>query len=53
MKSRHWAEMGVEVKTNFVVGRTRKIKDLIDKDGFDAVFIGTGAGLPKFMNIPR
>jgi len=44
--------MGVEVKTNFVVGRTRKIKDLMDKDGFDAVFIGTGAGLPKFMNIP-
>ncbi len=45
-------EMGVEVKPNFVVGRTRKIKDLIGKDGFDAVFIGTGAGLPKFMNIP-
>ncbi len=44
--------MGVEVKTNFVVGRTRKIRDLIAKDGFDAVFIGTGAGLPKFMDIP-
>ena len=43
--------MGVEVKTNFVVGRTRHLKDLMDKDGFDAVFIGTGAGLPKFMNI--
>lgn len=45
-------EMGVEVKTNFVVGRTRKIKDLLDKDGFDAVFIGSGAGLPRFMDIP-
>jgi glutamate synthase (NADPH/NADH) small chain len=44
--------MGVELVTNFVVGRTRKLKDLIDKDGFDAIFIGSGAGLPKFLNIP-
>ena len=43
--------MGVEIKTNFVIGRTRKLKDLIDKDGYSAVFVGTGAGLPKFMNI--
>jgi glutamate synthase (NADPH/NADH) small chain len=43
--------MGVELKTNFVIGRTRKLKALIEEDGFDAVFIGTGAGLPKFMNI--
>ena len=43
--------MGVEIKRNFVVGRTRKVLDLIEKDGFDAVFIGTGAGLPRFMNI--
>ncbi|MDO9541349.1 MAG: NADPH-dependent glutamate synthase [Kiritimatiellia bacterium] len=43
--------MGVEIKTNFVVGRTRHLIDLMKKDGFDAVFIGTGAGLPKFMNI--
>jgi glutamate synthase (NADPH) small chain len=43
--------MGVKVVTDFVVGRTRKLTDLIDKDGFDAVFVGTGAGLPKFMNI--
>jgi len=43
--------MGVKVETNFVVGRTRKLKDLLAKDGFDAVFIGSGAGLPKFMNI--
>ena len=44
-------DMGVEIRTNFVVGRTRTLRDLIDKDGFDAVFIGSGAGLPKFMNI--
>lgn len=43
--------MGVEIRTNFVVGKTRKLADLIRKDGYDAVFIGTGAGLPKFMNI--
>ena len=43
--------MGVEIMTSFVVGRTRKLSDLLDKDGYDAVFIGTGAGLPKFMNI--
>ena len=43
--------MGVELKTNFVIGRTRKLKALMEKDGFDAVFIGTGAGLPKFMDI--
>ncbi|MEE8440729.1 MAG: NADPH-dependent glutamate synthase [Spirochaetia bacterium] len=44
-------EMGVEIRTNFLVGRTRKLKDLIEKDGYDAVFIGTGAGLPRFMHI--
>jgi glutamate synthase (NADPH/NADH) small chain len=43
--------MGVRLETNFVIGRTRKLKALIEEDGFDAVFIGTGAGLPKFMNI--
>lgn len=44
-------KMGVEIKTNFIVGRTRKLLDLIEKDGFDAIFIGSGAGLPRFMNI--
>ncbi len=44
--------MGVKILTNFVVGRTRTLNDLLDKDGYDAAFIGTGAGLPKFMNIP-
>jgi len=43
--------MGVKVETNFVVGRTRRLTDLMDKDLFDAVFVGTGAGLPMFMNI--
>jgi len=43
--------MGVEIKTDFVIGRTRRLTDLLEQDGFDALFIGTGAGLPKFMNI--
>lgn len=43
--------MGVEIKTDFVIGRTRRLTDLLVKDGYDALFIGTGAGLPKFMNI--
>jgi glutamate synthase (NADPH) small chain len=43
--------MGVEIRPNFVIGRTRKLMDLMHKDGFDAVFVGSGAGLPKFMNI--
>lgn len=45
-------EMGVKLHTNFVVGRTRRLMDLMDKDGYDALFVGTGAGLPKFMDIP-
>lgn len=44
--------MGVRMEPNFVVGRTRTISDLIEKDGYDAIFVGTGAGLPKFMEIP-
>lgn len=44
--------MGVKFHMNFLVGRTRTIEALMKKDGFDAVFIGSGAGLPKFMNIP-
>ncbi|MBN2738459.1 MAG: NADPH-dependent glutamate synthase [Spirochaetales bacterium] len=45
------SQMGCEIRRNFLVGRTRKLEDLLQKDGYDAVFIGTGAGLPKFMNI--
>ncbi len=44
--------MGVTLETNYVIGRTRKLRDLLEQDGFDAVFVGTGAGLPKFMGIP-
>jgi len=44
-------DMGVEIRRNYLVGKTRKISDLMEKDGFDAVFVGSGAGLPKFMNI--
>lgn len=44
-------DMGVELRTNFLIGRSRKLKDLIDQDGFDAVFVGSGAGLPRFMDI--
>jgi len=43
-------KMGVEIKTNVVVGKTILIDELLD-DGYEAVFIGSGAGLPKFMGI--
>ncbi|MDA3850415.1 MAG: NADPH-dependent glutamate synthase [Spirochaetaceae bacterium] len=45
-------EMGVLFHQNFLIGRTRTIEDLLKKDKFDALFIGSGAGLPRFMNIP-
>lgn len=44
-------KMGVRIVTNFIVGRTRTIEQLMKEDGFDAVYIGVGAGLPSFMNI--
>ena len=44
-------KLGVKIETNYCVGRTRKLSDLMTQDGFDAVFVGTGAGLPKFMDI--
>ena len=44
--------MGVEFETDVVVGRTITIDELMEEEGFDAVYIGTGAGLPQFMNIP-
>lgn len=46
------ADMGVEIKRNYLIGKTRTLDDLKNKDGFDAIFIGAGAGLPNFMNIP-
>ncbi|GHV90082.1 oxidoreductase [Spirochaetia bacterium] len=45
-------KMGVRLETNFLAGRTRTIKEFLDEDHFDAVFIGVGAGLPKFLGIP-
>ncbi len=44
--------LGVKIETNVVVGKSVKIDELIEDEGFDAVFIGSGAGLPKFMGIP-
>ena len=44
--------LGVRIETNVVVGRTVTIDDLFEKEGFKAVFIGSGAGLPRFMGIP-
>ena len=43
--------LGVEIVTNAVIGKTETVDELLE-DGFDAVFIGSGAGLPRFMNIP-
>lgn len=43
--------LGVEIRTNFVIGRTATVDELLDS-GFDAVFVGTGAGLPRFLGIP-
>lgn len=44
--------LGVEIVCNTVVGRSITIDQLMNEEGFDAVFIGSGAGLPKFMGIP-
>lgn len=44
-------DLGVKIQTNIVIGRTKSIDDLLEKDKFDAIFIGSGAGLPKFMKI--
>ena len=44
-------KMGVKIVTNFIVGRIRTIEQLMKEDDFDAVYIGVGAGLPRFMSI--
>lgn len=44
--------MGVQIRTNFLVGRTRTLHQLLNEDGYDAIFVGTSAGLPRFMKIP-
>ncbi len=45
-------KLGVEIITNFVIGRTATVDELMDEFGFDAVFLGTGAGTPTFLGIP-
>ena len=44
--------LGVKIETDVVIGKTMTIDQLMDEEGFKAVFIGSGAGLPKFMGIP-
>jgi len=44
--------LGVKIETNVVIGKSATIDQLFSEEGFDAVFIGSGAGLPKFMGIP-
>ena len=44
--------LGVDIETNVVIGKSVKIDELMEKEGFEAVFIGSGAGLPRFMGIP-
>lgn len=45
-------DLGVDVQTNVVIGKTISIDELMQEQGYEAVFIGSGAGLPRFMNIP-
>jgi glutamate synthase (NADPH) small chain len=45
-------KLGVTIETNVIVGKTITIDELLNEEGFDAVFVGSGAGLPKFMGIP-
>ena len=45
-------KQGVKIELNKVIGATRTIEELMEKDGFDAAFIGVGAGLPMFLKIP-
>lgn len=45
-------ELGVEIKVNSVAGKLNTVDELMNEEGYDAVFIGTGAGLPYFLDIP-
>ena len=45
-------KLGVKIETNVVIGKATTVEELMKEEGFDAVFIGSGAGLPKFMGIP-
>jgi len=44
--------LGVKIETNVIAGRTVTVDSLMEDEGFEAVFVGSGAGLPRFMNIP-
>ncbi|MDD6192566.1 MAG: NADPH-dependent glutamate synthase [Lachnospiraceae bacterium] len=44
--------LGVKIETNVIIGRSVTIDELMEKEGFEAVFIGSGAGLPRFMGLP-
>jgi len=45
-------KMGVKFETNVIIGKTVTVDELFEEEGFDAVFVATGAGLPKFMGVP-
>ncbi len=45
-------KMGVTIEKNFIVGKTATVDELMQEEGYDAIFVGSGAGLPSFMNIP-
>ena len=44
--------LGVKIETNVIIGKSVTMDELLDEEGFEAVFIGSGAGLPMFMGIP-
>ena len=45
-------QMGVEIKVNYVIGKIKSLDELLSDEGFDAVFVSTGSGLPYFLGIP-
>jgi glutamate synthase (NADPH/NADH) small chain len=45
-------KLGVEIRTDTVIGQLYTLQELLDDEGYDAIFLGTGAGLPSFMRIP-
>ena len=51
-KSRKLKNLALRFETNVVIGKSTTIDQLIEEEGFEAVFIGSGAGLPMFMGIP-
>ena len=45
--------LGVKIETNVIIGKSVTIDELLQEEGYEAVFIGSGAGLPMFMHIPE